>query len=173
MGSPPALACKPIPGPQDLTVCSLCWWCTLVSCAWRFCGRRNCACSPAGSCQPSSRTTRFFSLSHAATWAHREEQALLPRALLSHNLWAAPRKSGLSRGQPLLSPQPLPTPANLVGTLQERLQLPELLQLVATGPGLLQECLFPAGRRVSGASGLLTGLLWVCVCVHTHAHTRA
>lgn len=41
---------------------------------------------------------------------------------------------------------------NLEGILQGSLQLPEeLLQSAVTGPGSLQECLFPARRRVSCA----------------------
>lgn len=57
-------------------------------------------------------------------------------------------------GWPLLSPHNHyhpPTQGNLKGILQESLQLLELLQLAATGPGSLYQCLFPARRRVSWA----------------------
>lgn len=54
--------------PQGLTFCSLCWWRTLASSsAWRLCCFHKWACSTAGSLQPSSRATDFFSLSHVAT----------------------------------------------------------------------------------------------------------
>lgn len=107
----PDLSIVPQLGPQGLTICSLCCWCTLVSSsAWRFCCFRNCACSMAGSRHPSSVATRFLSLSHIATWAHREDQVLLPTALFPSNFWAAPRKGGLSLRGLLLPTTTTPHP---------------------------------------------------------------
>lgn len=108
----PDVPVVPQPYPQALTICRLCCWCTLASSsAWRFCCLRSCACSVAGSRQPSSRATRFFSLSHMATWAYRENRALLPRAPPSPLISGLPQGRVASFwGNSFYPPQPLPTP---------------------------------------------------------------
>lgn len=168
----PDVPVVPQPYPQALTICRLCCWCTLASSsAWRFCCLRSCACSVAGSRQPSSRATRFFSLSHMATWAYRENRALLPRAPPSPLISGLPQGRVASFwGNSFYPPQPLPTPTggNLMRILPESLQLLELLQLETTGPGSLQECRFPARRRVSWAHRSTCQdleLLRGCTCV--------
>ena len=100
-------AWRAVPPPsclQGLTRCSSCCWCMLASSsAWKFCCFCNCAGSMAVSSKPSSRATRFFSLSHAATWARGEDRPAVQGFPLPLTSGIPQRKGGLSLGR-LLPP---------------------------------------------------------------------
>jgi hypothetical protein len=139
----------------DLTCCSSCrWWMFESSSTWKFCCLRSCACSEAGSRQ-FSKATRFFSLSHVTTWAHVEDQVLLP--LTS----GVPRRKGNPPPQPIT-----PGQRNLMRLLQECLKLLQPLQLAAPGPCSLFECLLPAEKGCHGPPGSPMGPGAVCAYAH-------